>query len=119
MSIKFMPDSMAVRKLRSCTRRRNGGNLRPPRYAWEIKAVTMLEPVGSLIHEVRGERVMLDSDLARVYGVATKSLNRAVKRNLGKFPPDFMFQLTPAEAETLRCQIGTSKRQLLRLLVGT
>ena len=68
----------------------------------------MLEPVGSLIHEVRGERVMLDSDLARVYGVATKSLNRAVKRNLGKFPPDFMFQLTPAEAETLRCQIGTS-----------
>ena len=74
----------------------------------KIKAVTVLEPVGPLIHEIRGERVMLDSDLARVYGVETKSLNRAVKRNLGKFPSDFMFQLTPAEAETLRCQIGTS-----------
>ena len=70
--------------------------------------LTLLEPVEPLIREIRGERVILDSDLARVYGVETKSLNRAVKRNIGKFPPDFMFQLTPAESETLRCQIGTS-----------
>ncbi len=51
---------------------------------------------------------MLDEDLARLYGVKTKQFNRQVKRNLERFPEDFMFQLT--EAEVLRCQIGTSKR---------
>jgi hypothetical protein len=72
------------------------------------KEVTLLEPVEPLIHEIRGERVMLDSDLARIYGVETKSLNRAVKRNIRKFPQDFMFRLTPAESETLKYQTGTS-----------
>ena len=57
---------------------------------------------------IRGERVMLDVDLARLYGVPTKALNRAVKRNLERFPEDFMFQLTKDEAENLRHQIGTS-----------
>jgi hypothetical protein len=52
---------------------------------------------------------MLDSDLAELYGVETKALNRAVKRNESRFPPDFMFQLTAQEADSLRCQIGTSK----------
>ena len=52
---------------------------------------------------------MLDSDLARIYGVATKNLNKAVKRNLNRFPEDFMFQLTEIEGESLRFQIGTSK----------
>ena len=52
---------------------------------------------------------MVDSDLAELYGVETKALNRAVKRNLKRFPVDFMFQLTAEEASTLRCQIGTSK----------
>jgi hypothetical protein len=54
--------------------------------------------------------VMLDHDLALLYGVETKVLNRAVKRNLQRFPLDFMFQLTPEEADVLRCQIGTSKK---------
>jgi hypothetical protein len=52
---------------------------------------------------------MLDAELARLYQVETKALNRAVQRNLDRFPEDFMFQLTPEEAESLRLQIGTSK----------
>jgi hypothetical protein len=51
---------------------------------------------------------MLDRDLARLYGVATKALNRAVKRNIGRFPEDFVFQLTRSESENLRYQIGTA-----------
>ena len=53
----------------------------------------------------RGEKVMLDRDLASLYGVETGALNRAVKRNHQRFPPDFMFQLTTDEADFLRCQI--------------
>lgn len=68
-----------------------------------------VERLASLIHEVRGEKVMLDSDLAHVYGVQTKGLNRAVKRNRDRFPQDFVFQLTQAESESLRRQIGTLK----------
>jgi hypothetical protein len=58
---------------------------------------------------VRGHKVILDSDLARIYGLATKAFNRAVKRNAERFPSDFLFQLTREEYESLRCQIGTSK----------
>ena len=61
------------------------------------------------IYLIRGEKVMLDYDLAVLYGVPTKSLNLAVKRNAERFPNDFMFRLTQAEAEGLRFQIGTSK----------
>ena len=57
---------------------------------------------------VRGEKVMLDADLAAIYGVETGALNRAVKRNASRFPKDFMFKLTPKEAGALRCQIGIS-----------
>ncbi|MSR78178.1 MAG: ORF6N domain-containing protein [Candidatus Omnitrophica bacterium] len=57
------------------------------------------------IYWIRGKKVMLDSDLASLYGVATKQLNRQVKRNVGRFPEDFMFQIT--QDEFLRCQIGT------------
>lgn len=57
---------------------------------------------------IRGQRVMLDSDLALLYQVETKSLKRAVKRNIERFPPDFMFELTKEEANILRCQNGTS-----------
>ena len=64
--------------------------------------------LGALIYEVRGHKVMLDFDLARVYGVETKSLNRAVKRNVDRFPKDFVFQLTRREFEALRYQIGTA-----------
>ena len=63
-------------------------------------------PVESLIHVVRGQKVMLDADLAQLYSVETGQSNRAVKRNLSRFPEDLMFQLT--EEEALRCQIGTS-----------
>jgi len=61
-----------------------------------------LEPVEPLIHVVRGERIILDVDLARIYGVATKRLNEQVKRNADRFPPDFLFQLTPSEFNSLR-----------------
>ena len=57
---------------------------------------------------MRGQRVMLDADLAELYGVETKALNRAVQRNRTRFPADFMFRLTGKESEHLRYQIGTS-----------
>ena len=78
------------------------------------RTVAVLEPVEPLIRELRGERVMLDADLARVYGVETRTLNQAVRRNAGKFPPDFLIQLTPAEVEELnRSQIviGSQKHR--------
>lgn len=56
------------------------------------------EPLEPLIHLLRGQRVILDADLARLYGVTTKSLNQAIKRNAERFPADFAFQLTIAEA---------------------
>src|SRR5437762_7563961 len=59
---------------------------------------------------IRGQRVLLDRDLAALYGVETKNLNRAVRRNLDRFPADFMFQLTANEAQALRFQFGTLKR---------
>ena len=68
-----------------------------------------IERIESAIFFIRGERVMLDSALADLYDVETKAVNRAVKRNLRRFPPDFMFQLTAEESADLRCQIGSSK----------
>ena len=62
-----------------------------------------------LIYQLHGHRVMLDRDLAALYGVETGALNRAVKRNASRFPPDFMFQLMPEELENLKCQIGISR----------
>ncbi|MBA3017061.1 MAG: ORF6N domain-containing protein [Proteobacteria bacterium] len=58
---------------------------------------------------LRDEKVMLDRDLAELYGVETGALNRAVKRNTERFTEDFMFQVTGEEAEVLRCQTGISK----------
>lgn len=71
--------------------------------------MTNTPDIRSLIHTVRGMQVMLDSDLAMLYGVETKNLNRAAKRNEDRFPEDFCFQITEEEYGTLRCQIGTSK----------
>jgi hypothetical protein len=68
-----------------------------------------LPDIDTLIVEVRGQKVILDADLARIYGLATKFLNRAVKRNPGRFPPDFVFQLSAEEAADLRFHFGTSK----------
>jgi hypothetical protein len=65
--------------------------------------------IASAIRTVRDEKVLLDADLARLYGVETKALNRAVKRNTARFPPDFVFLLTREEAAALRCQSGTLK----------
>ena len=70
-----------------------------------------LVQIQNLIYEIRGYKVMLDSDLAELYGVLTKNLNKAVKRNIERFPKDFMFQLTKEEYQNLRFQFGTSKLQ--------
>jgi hypothetical protein len=72
------------------------------------KTLIPLQTVANRIRIVRGHRVMLDSDLADLYGVPTKALNQAVKRNLERFPADFMFQLTVEEFENWRSQIVTS-----------
>ena len=70
------------------------------------------------IYEIRGRRVMLDFDLAEMYGVETKNLNRAVKRNIERFPEDFMFQLSNSEAklliDSIRCQNGTLSNEWFR-----
>ncbi|RLD82841.1 MAG: hypothetical protein DRJ15_00265 [Bacteroidetes bacterium] len=65
--------------------------------------------IESRIFEVRGQKVMLDFDLALLYNVETKTLNQAVKRNIRRFPPDFMFKLTLEEWKSLRSQNVTSK----------
>ena len=69
------------------------------------------EHVEQLIHLVRGEKVLLDADLARLYGVTTGNLNKAARRNHDRFPPDFMFQLSDEEAGALIFQSGRSKRR--------
>ena len=77
------------------------------------------------IYLIRGEKVMLDYDLAALYGVDTGAFNRAVKRNSVRFPVDFMFQLSHDEWERLKCQIGISKEPVarasspLRFQIGT
>jgi len=68
------------------------------------------EKIESIIYSIRGQKVMLDSDLAELYGVETKVLKRAVRRNCERFPADFMFPLNNQELMRLRCQNGTSKR---------
>ncbi|CAD0000863.1 ORF6N domain-containing protein [Flavobacterium salmonis] len=70
-------------------------------------AISPME-IRSLIYTIRGKQVMLDSDLASLYQVETKNLNKAVKRNIERFPVSFCFQLTEEEVENLRFQIGTS-----------
>ena len=73
------------------------------------KKTLSIELISNNIHFVRGKAVMIDEDLAQLYGVETKYLNRQVKRNLERFPEDFMFQLTKVEA--LRCQNVTLKKE--------
>lgn len=73
------------------------------------KAINLTDDlVISKIYFVRGKKIMFDNDLAEMYGVETKNLKRQVKRNLLRFPKDFMFELTLEELYNLRCQIGTS-----------
>ena len=73
------------------------------------KSLIPIEQVERKIYLLREEKVMLDSDLAELYGVSAKRLNEQVKRNRRRFPDDFMFQLTAEEAESLRSQIATLK----------
>src|SRR4051812_29859941 len=68
-----------------------------------------LSKIENMIYFVRGQKIMLDSDLAKLYEVETKALNQAVRRNLDRFPKDFMFQLTSEEYQALKSQSVTSK----------
>ena len=70
------------------------------------------EDIKKLIYTIRGKQVMLDSDVAMLYHYETKNVNKAVKRNIDRFPEEFCFQLTENEFQTLRFQIGTSKQNL-------
>ncbi len=72
-----------------------------------IRGVNDIDVIKNRIYEVRGQRVMLDRDLAELYGVETRVLNQAVKRNIERFPEDFMFQLDKGEMELLRSQFVT------------
>src|SRR3989338_9097777 len=73
-------------------------------------SVVPIERIEKRIFRLRGHKVMLDSDLARLYGVPTKRLNEQVRRNRSRFPADFMFQLTGNEVEALRSQVATLER---------
>lgn len=75
-----------------------------------MKDLISLEIIEKKIFLIRGHRVMLDSDLAELYGVTTGHLNRAVIRNIDSFPQDFMFQISEQEYSSLRCQFGILKR---------
>lgn len=75
----------------------------------ERQSLIPVERIDRAIILIRGQKVMLDKDLAALYGVATKTLNRAVQRNLDRFPEDFMFQLAAEEFDSLRYQSGTLK----------
>ena len=72
--------------------------------------IIIIESIQQKIYLIRRQKVMLDSDLAELYGVSTKVLNQAVKRNVKRFPSDFMFQLKADEYESLRSQIVTLKQ---------
>jgi len=73
-----------------------------------------IERIEQKILEIRGERVIADSDLAEIYGVSTKRFNEQVKRNKDRFPVDFMFQLSEEEVESMRSQIATASKRNAR-----
>jgi phage regulator Rha-like protein len=75
-----------------------------------MKSIINREAIERKIYLIRGQRVMLDSDLAELYGVEVKQLKRQVRRNIDRFPADFMFQLSKEEDDSLRCHFGTLKR---------
>ena len=74
------------------------------------RSIVPVEVIQNKIYLIRGRKVMLDHDLAELYGVMTKNFNKAVRRNLDRFPEDFMLGLTKEEVHSLRFQIGTLKR---------
>jgi ORF6N domain len=110
------PDKLAWTAASRCQSLANG-TVPAIQYATESAEVIMakdslipVERIEKAILLIRGQKVMLDQDLAELYSVPTKVLNQAVKRNLGRFPDDFMFQLTAKEGAALRSQIVTLKR---------
>ncbi len=80
-----------------------------------MKKLVLHETVEQRIFTIREQKIMLDRNLAELYGVQTKALNQAVKRNIDRFPVDFMFQLTEEEFEIWRSQIVTSKSDKMGL----
>jgi hypothetical protein len=76
-----------------------------------MKPLITMEAIEPRIYFLRGQKVMLDADLSQLYGVSTKRLNEQVRRNLKRFPEDFIFQLTKEESESLRSQNATLKTQ--------
>lgn len=78
----------------------------------EIELVLNVDSIKEKIYFIRGEKVMLDRDLAMLYQVDTRQLNRAVRRNLDRFPDDFMFTMTKEEMQNWMCQFGTSNSSL-------
>lgn len=79
----------------------------------------IIQSIQNKIYEIRGERVMVDFDLAALYEVEARVLNQAVKRNIKRFPQDFMFQLTSAEVEDLRAQIDFMQQEISSQIVTT
>ena len=77
----------------------------------QTKPMATLPDIEGLIVTLRGQKVILDADLARIYGVPTRSLNQAVKRNLGRFPLDFLFRTTSEELDGMRSQFGIASDQ--------
>ncbi len=80
-----------------------------------MRELVPMERIEAKILLMRGEKVMLDRDLAELYGVETKQLKRTVRRNIDRFPDDFMFELTKEEMENWRCQFGTSNSDKMGL----
>lgn len=80
-----------------------------PRTLRRTDAITPEAQIGQAIFVIRDQRILLDSELAALYGVTTKRFNEQVRRNLNRFPPDFMFQLSEREVAALRSQIATLK----------
>lgn len=78
------------------------------------RSLVVFERIENKIYSLRGQKVMLDSDLAKIYGVTTRRLNEQVRRNLDRFPQDFMFQLTETEVEAMRSQIATASKRNVR-----
>ena len=86
----------------------------------ENLSLTPVKRIEGIIYIIRNQKVMLDSDLAMIYGVETKVFNRAIDRNIDRFPEDFAFRLTQMEWKNLRCQFGTSNgiQNSLRCQIG-
>ena len=79
----------------------------------EIQVISSVEDIKNKVHMIRGQQVMLDYDLAKIYGYEVKRLNEQVKRNISRFPEDFMFQLTREEIESVKSQNATSRNNNL------